>query len=174
MKPMKSIRDFASGIFIFCVGILTIISILGVWDFFTKDVISKSFETFGILGIVALIVIIASKFIGNETVPVIPVPNVFFSKIRNITLISLIVSAVVLAFVGVLSIWQVITDSTVVHRSVGSLVILIFSSLVIVLISLEREHSNLGIKLNIKKNFVVGIVLSIIFGYFLFIFVSLP
>jgi hypothetical protein len=43
----------------------------------------------------------------------------------------------------VLSIWEVITDKAVLGKSLSSLAILAFSSLIIVMVCLEREQSSL-------------------------------
>ncbi len=142
---MKSIQRIASITFIISIAILSGISILGVWDFFNTDVIWKSFETLGILSVVAIVVVAASSFIDKSTdqndTSVIQKP--VFTAIRNITLGVLILSAVLLAFLGILSVWDVITDHTIVSRSFSSLAILTFSSMIIVMTSLEREGNRL-------------------------------
>ncbi|MEI6345701.1 MAG: hypothetical protein WCO79_00470 [bacterium] len=146
---MKTIQNVASGIFIGAVSILSLISILGVWDIFNKDVISKSFATLGILAAVAVVVMVAGKFVGggeavDPSVPNVPaLPNPAFRIIRIATLGALIVSAVLLAFLGVCSIWEIITDKAILYKSLSSLAIIAFSSFVIVLSCLEREDSPL-------------------------------
>jgi hypothetical protein len=140
--PLKGlIQNAAAGLFIACVVILTAISVLGVWDVFTGDVITKSFETLGLLAIVSIVVIAASRWIGDPMAAVAPyTPNPAFRAIRNITLITLIVSSTLLALLGVLAIWDVINDSSTVNKSLSSLAIIAFSSLIIVMVCREREQ----------------------------------
>lgn len=117
---------------------------MGVWDVFSGDVITKSFETVGLLAVVAFIVLMASNYLGESSVvgqPSLPKPA--FQAIRNSTLVVLIVSSVFLALVGVMAIWKMITDATILAKSIGSLSIVAFSSLVVVLVCLEREQSEL-------------------------------
>lgn len=141
-SPMKTmVQNMASGLFIACVSVLTIVSILGVWKFFSGDVITKSFETLGLLAFVAGVVIVASRFVGDPTTVAMPSPA--FRATRNITLATLIVSSSLLAFFGVLSIWDVITDKDVLNKVLSSLVIVGFSSLIVVMVCLEREQDQL-------------------------------
>lgn len=149
IRIMKTIQNIASGIFIGAVSVLSLISILGVWDIFNKDVISKSFATLGILAVVAVVVMVAGRFVGggeaaDPTVPIVPTaPNPTFRIVRIATLGALIVSAVLLAFLGVCSVWDIITDKAILYKSLSSLTIIAFSSFVIVLTCLERENSPL-------------------------------
>ena len=136
------IQNSAAGFFIVAVVILSFVAILGVWDFFSSDVITKSFETLGLLAMVALVVMVASKFVGDPTDPTtIVVANPLFRAMRNITLGTLIVSSAFLALLGVMAIWDVITDHQVLAKSLSSLAILAFASLVIVITCLDREGS---------------------------------
>lgn len=170
---MKSIQSVASGIFIISTIILSIISISGVWDFSNMDVIWKSFDTLGVLAIVAILVIIATNFIDKNTdtvnTSIIPVP--VFTAIRNSTLVVLIISAVVIAFLGVLSIWDVITNHTILYRSFSSLGILTFSSIVIVITSLAQEENDLW-KRQKGKIVMSSLITLILFWIFLSFFLS--
>jgi len=142
---MRKIQDFAAGFFILCVAALTVISILGVWEFFGTDVIWKSFQTLGLVAIVSIIVIVAGRFIGNqqEVVPgALPPTSPGFKGIRNVTLGVLIISAALLALIGVLAIWEVIANREIVFKSLSSVAILTFSSIIIVMACLERENGN--------------------------------
>lgn len=133
------VQNMASGLFIACVLILTLVSILGVWKIFSNDVITKSFETLGLLAFVAAVVILASRFVGDPAT--VALPSSSFRPVRNITLGTLIVSSVLLAFFGVLSIWDVITDKDVLAKTLSSLAIIAFSSLIVVMVCLEREQN---------------------------------
>jgi len=144
---MKTLHNAASGFFVVAVGVLTAISILGVWDFFSTDVITKSFQTIGLLAIIAVVVIIAGRFMeakpaGDPAMPIVPsAPSPIFKTIRQATVVLLIVAAVLLALVGIMAIWDVITDKDVLFKAISSLGILVFSSFVIVITCLEREDS---------------------------------
>ncbi|MSR73411.1 hypothetical protein EXS61_02320 [Candidatus Parcubacteria bacterium] len=142
---MKKVQDVAGFFFVFAVTLLSIISILGIWDFFSGDVIEKSFETLGVLAVVAVVIIVGGKFMeGKSSADGMPMPvlvNPSFKVIRRGTVVILIVSASILALLGVLAIWDVITDKDVLYKSLSSLGTLVFASLVIVMTCLEREDS---------------------------------
>jgi hypothetical protein len=144
---MKKIEDLAAYIFIIAVSVLSLISILGIWDFFDRDVISKSIQTLGLLAVVAVIVLVGGKFMegrsqqAGEVVPFVPSPA--FKIIRQITVTILIVSASFLAILGVLAIWEVIDDKDVLYKSISSVAVLAFGAFVIVITSLEREGNRL-------------------------------
>jgi len=167
-----AVQNIASGLFIFCVFVLTVVSILGVWDIFSSDVITKSFETLGLLAFVSVVVIVASRFVGDPVAAAeAPMPNPGFRATRNVTLTTLIVSSVLLAFLGVLAIWDVITSTDILHKSLSSLGIVAFSSFIVVIICLEREqipfwkkHSK-GIS---GGGVVVAIILIWLFSRFFF------
>ena len=133
------IQDAASAFLILSVFILSGISILGVWQVFDTDVIFKSFQTLALLAVVAVAVLGAGRYLdkGNttDTSPMVAV----FKSLRHIILGVLIVSAALLAFLGILAIWEVIQDSQVVMRAISSLGIIGFASLITVAVCLERE-----------------------------------
>ena len=153
---MKKIQDGASLFFIVCTVILGAISVLGVWNIFGGDVITKSFETIGLLAGVAVIVIVASQFIdhrneqhnlavdamGNAMSVAVDVPNPLFAEIRRATVAIVIVAAVLLAFIGILSIWEILA-SDVMSKSLSSLAIVGFDAFIIILTCLQREKSKL-------------------------------
>lgn len=142
---MKNIQNIAAFLFIGAVIILTGISILGVWNFFTGDVIFKSMQTLGLLAVVSIVIMAAGKFMDRRTeagVPETPaLPDPSFKTIRQLILIVLIVSLSFLAILGVLTIWDVFADKTVLYKTLGSVGILAFSSFIIVLTCLDRENS---------------------------------
>ena len=141
---MKSIQNFAAGFFITAVVILSFVSVLGVWKIFDADVITKSFETLGLLGLVAIIIMVAGKFIGNGEEQAMPTPpNPAFKIVRSVTVVVLIVCGVFLALLGVLAIWKVINNTDVLFKSLGSLAIIVFSSFVIIMTCLDREQNPL-------------------------------
>lgn len=141
---MYKIQNTAAYIFIVAVGILSVISVLGVWDFFSDDVITKSFSTIGLLAVVAVIVMVAGRFIGvGHEQPVdgatVAMPSPVFPAIRKATLSVLIVAVSLLALLGVLAIWELIKDKEVLYRSLSSLGVLAFGAFVMTLTCLERE-----------------------------------
>jgi hypothetical protein len=165
---MKIIQDFAAFIFAAAVAVLGAISILGVWNFFDQDVIVKSFETLGLLAVVAIVIIVAGKFIEPKDAQgqaVAQVPNPVFRALRRVTLGVLILSAALLALLGVLVIWDVVADSDVLFKSIGSLAVMAFCSFIIVMTCLEREgnpHFG-GTKMS------VGTIVLLIFGLYLMV-----
>ncbi|MBP6860497.1 MAG: hypothetical protein KBC38_02975 [Candidatus Pacebacteria bacterium] len=170
---MKAIQNIAAYLFIAAVAVLSIVSILGVWEVVEDDMIEKSFLTIGLLGVVAIVVIAAGRFI--DTTPMDDMNSLAwvaaFKSIRHVTLGSLIVSAVLLAFLGVLAIWEVIADMEVLMRSMGTLAVIGFASLIIVMVCLERE--NRSAKPGEAVRMSAGtIVLGIIGAFILFAFLS--
>lgn len=150
---MKKVQNIAAFLFIICVVFLTIVSILGVWKIFGEDVIIKSIKTIGLLAGVAALIIVAGRFIDsrpqniidNSGAPVpLPIDDVdpTFKSIRHAMVAVLIISSVVLALFGVLAIWDVVSGD-ILSKSLASLAIVAFASLVVVFTCLEREHHKL-------------------------------
>ena len=169
---MKPIQDSASFLFIIAVAILTGVSVLGVWDFFSHDIIRKSFETVGLLAIVSVIVIAAGRFMGSGTMSLSApaLPNPVFAGLRSITLVILIAASALLAFIGVLSIWDVITDTTVLYKAVGSLAVLGFGSFIMVVACMERENNPMLKQQSVSGG---GVVVALILLYLIFAFSGL-
>ena len=167
----KIIQDTATFIFTFAVTVLTIVSALGVWNFFSHDVIAKSFETVGLLVLVAGVIMTAIHFLGSGNAAIAEqIPNSAFKSIREITLVVLVTSASILAFIGVLSIWNIITDHEMLYKSIGSLAILAFGSYLIVVMCMERENNPLLKQQGVS---VGGAVLAIVLLYVIFAFSGL-
>lgn len=168
---MKKIQDIAGFVFVSSVAVLSVVSILGIWEVFERDVITKSFETLGLLAVVAVIIIAAGKFVEHKPedglVEVAPVPNPLFRSIRRITVGVLITSAVFLAFLGVLSIWDVIADKQVLYKSFGSLAVLAFGSFVVMMTSLEREGNRFMNRTG--KGMSVGMIIFMVVAAFIFL-----
>ena len=159
---MKRIQDAAGFSFIFAVALFSAVAILGVWLVFDVDVIAKSLATVSLLGLVAVIVIIAGRFVGTGQVPgavvVPPLPNPGFHSIRRVMLGVLIITVSLLALLGVLAIWDVIAEKDVLYKSLSSIGILAFSAFVIVITCLEREGGSL-----VGRKVSVGSFIGIIF-----------
>lgn len=169
---MKKIQDIAAFVFIGAATVLSIVSILGIWDVFDRDVVSKSFETIGLLAVVAAVIVAAGKFIEPKSVEggleVVDVPSPAFKSTRRITVAVLIVSAALLAFLGVLAIWDVVADKQTLYKSFGSLAVLVFTSFIVIMTCLGRE----GIKIMGSRNgkgMSLGAIVLLILGSFLFL-----
>jgi len=172
---MKKVQNSAALFFIISVVILATISIFGVWDILDEDVITKSFRTLGLLAAVAVIVMVAGRFIDSrhEVVGIGEAPlvgtessseiNPMFTSIRHATLAILIVSVVLLALFGIMAIWEVLSGE-VMEKSLSSIGILAFSSFVIVLTCLERENHK--ILRQGGKPISGGMAFLIIMGFF--------
>lgn len=142
---IKKIQDSAALFFIGAVVLLSILAILGIWDVLAQDVLMKSFQTIGLLAVAALIISGAAQAIDSrkETVPgAIPeVANPLFGVLRHMTVAVLIVSVSLLALLGILAIWDVLSGE-VTEKSLASMALLVFSSLVIIVTCANREGNN--------------------------------
>jgi|SRR3989344_3534823 len=162
---MTKIQDIAAFLFITAVAVLSLISVLGVWNLFDKDVITKSFSTLGLLALVAVIVMVAGRFVGGHSsqgsdgVTTVATPNPMFPVIRKITLTILIITASLLALLGVMAIWELIKDKEVLYKSLGTLGIFAFGAFVMTLTCLERE----GKLQRGGKGISIGAIAGIIF-----------
>ena len=164
---MKAIQDMAAFAFVLALAILTGVCVLGVWEFFSNDVIWKSFETVVLLALVSVIIIVASRFLGFGGTSSSLIPNPVFSSLRRITLGVLIASAALLAFVGVLTIWDVIPDAEVLYKAIGSLAVLAFGAFLMVVTCMERENNPL---LKSQSVSVGGVITALILLYLIFAF----
>lgn len=136
---MRKIQDLAAYFFILAVAVLSTISILGVWKVFGNDVIIKSFQTLGLLALVAIVVAIAGKFVDSgSATPEVPADTSSFTAIRHGTVTLLIVFIAMIALLGVLAIWDVISGDAV-GKSVSSMAIASLSALIVAATCLQRE-----------------------------------
>lgn len=159
---MKKIQDAAAVVFILSVFVLTAVSILGVWQFFARDVIVKSFETLGILALVSVVIIGASRFLDSSQSGSVYVADPGFKLLRHVSLGILIAAASVLALVGILAIWEVIAQSEVLYKSLSSLGIVAFSTFVVVAVCMERERHPLLAQRG--GGFSVGSIILLLLG----------
>lgn len=58
---LRGIQQVAVIVFIICVVILTVVSVLAIWDVFGDDVLYKSLSTIGVISFASFIVILAAK-----------------------------------------------------------------------------------------------------------------
>lgn len=169
---MKKIADIAAYLFILSVTILSAVSILGVWDFFAGDVITKSFESIGLLAVVAVIVLVADHFMDqhqtggvmpNGTTIVGEQSRTVFKGLRIATLSLLILSVALLALFGIMAIWEVLSGQ-VLHKSLASIGIVAFSSFVIVITCLEREDNQI-----LRNKQISGVTVAVMIVLTLFL-----
>lgn len=171
---MKKLQGYAAGSFIFAVIVLGAISIAGIWKVFDNDVIIKSFETLGLLAVVSLVVIAAGQFMGSKPVDAtIYVPNPGWTSLRKGTLGLLIAAVAILALLGVLTIWDVITDKDVLYKSLGTLAVLAFNSFIIVLTCKTMEGDLNAVRADGQKTasgaHLIAVAIVILFVIYMFV-----
>jgi hypothetical protein len=166
---MKIIQEWAALFIVIAVSVLSAVAIMGIWEFFSKDVIEKSFQTLGMLALVAIIIMIAGRLIENrssiDNSGVVDVPNPMWKSVRVVTLTTLIVSVSLLAFTGVLAIWEVIKDKDMISKSLSSLGVLSFGAFIIVMVCLEREGKLNNSHFHLSIGSATSIFVLIIFAY---------
>ncbi len=137
----KKIVDFIALFFILCVGFLAVISILSIWKVIDGDVVFKSLATVGIVAFASIVSLIASRYMGDsssvETNDNSLVP--LFGAIRYLTSGILIVCITLLTIIGVMAIWDMITDKDTLAKVVGSMIVLAISSMIMVVSCADRE-----------------------------------
>lgn len=166
---MKKIEDIVTFGFLIVIAVLSFLSILGIWDFLTDDVIIKTFQTLGFLSIASVVVLVAGRYMQTHGTPeLVPdVPNPYFGLVRRSTLTVLIVSVSLLAILGVLSIWEVVKDKDVLYKSMSSIGVLAFGSFLITVIALYKEGHRFMNREN--KGFSWGaLVFYLFFAYIVF------
>lgn len=169
---MKKISNFIAYFFILAVSVFTLISIGGVWELFGGDVIDKSLQSMALLAAISIVAIIADHMLDKkpevlavptESQPVEQVST--FTSIRSVSVLVLIVSAVLLAFMGLLAIWEVF-EKNILHKSLTSIGIIVFSCVVIALTCLERENNPiLKRKLGIGWGGIIFFLIIFYFGF---------
>ncbi len=174
----KRISDVVALLFIGCVGVLTVLCLLSIWKFIDGDVVFKSMATIGIVAFASIIALFASRAMGNqiaessEISPYIPL----FTSLRYLTSTLLIVAVAVLALVGVMAIWDLITDNAVIMKTVVSMIILAFSSFIAIATCAERENRTIfgGVREGRRHISVGGIILLVVLGaWFIPVLVSM-
>ncbi len=177
---MKNLSNITAVVFIISVVFLTGVSVLGVWELFDSSILGKSYATIGLLCLVTLVVMVAEQFISKNHSEEMVVPGDnhiispaatlhFFSVFRVITLAIVIASAAILGLLGVLAIWEVLSGS-ILYKSLSSIAIIGFSSLVIVLVCLGREDRSF-LKRNVGAS-SLGLIILFLIGMWLFMSVS--
>ncbi len=147
---MRKIQDLTALTFIFCTGLLATIAVLGVWAVFTEDVIGKSFSSVSLLSAVAVIVLVADRFLDvrkhgklasaatmSRHTPGKASP--VFTIFRQVTVIVLVGLVSLGAFIGIMAIWDVVSGEMV-YRWLATIAIGSFAAAMIVMTCLEREN----------------------------------
>ena len=150
--------------FIAVVTILSLVSLLGVWEVLDKDVVTKSFQTLGILALISIIIMVASRFTADSQDAVFSsseVSTTLFTRLRKITLVALSIAVVLLGLVGVLAIWEILQDRENLYKTVSSIAVLVFAAVVIVFVCTEREGWNLFGEKN-RSISIGGVILFLI------------
>ena len=176
---MKILKHIALFIFLVAIIILTIISLLAVWEILeeSEDFMSKAILTFLILTLVAGIILLAGKTArrdGEVETSVSPVPGL--RKIRQITSVILIVVSIVLVFLAIFAIWFTEEEGDLFARALGSLAILAVSGFVIgttCLIGEKKLDIFAERSLSVWKIFAILLLYSL-FSALLMFFFSYP
>lgn len=143
-------KNVSSVFFIGSTFFLAIIAIISVWAELSGNIFAKSALSIGLLFVVSLAVIIASRYMySDEELRASGDPSVFeesslaiFAALRKSTVVILIVSSTILGLIGVLAIWDFIENNEVIGKTLATLGIIIFSSLVIILVCIIRARKD--------------------------------
>lgn len=139
---MRKLANWAAYFFIVTTFILTIISVAGIWKILSEDVIWKSFQSIGLVAIACFVVILAEGFSTNkpseEEVTEFKDTVLIFEAIRKFAGAVLIISVSLCVFLGLLSIWEVMS-SDVLYKSLSSLASIGFFSLITMITCKDRE-----------------------------------
>jgi len=162
---MKALQDTVGFVFIGIVALFSALAVLGIWEVLAEDVIEKSLMTIGLLALVAIIVMIAGRFVGRGQPSdiAIVVPHPAFHMIRRLMIGVLIVAVSLLALLGVMAIWDVIEEKEVLFKSLTSIAVLAFAAFVVVITCLEREGTSPGTRKVTLGGFLVALIAMWIF-----------
>lgn len=166
----KRISDIVALFFVFCIGILTALCLLSIWKFIDGDVVIKSMATIGIVAFASIIALFASRTMsGNDPQSDISPYLPMFTSLRYFTSTLLIISVAVLALIGVMAIWEFMTDKAIITKSVVSMIIIAFSSFLAIATCAERENRTIFGKVREgKSHFSIGsIIVLVILGAWL-------
>lgn len=141
------IKELASLLFMLCVLILSLISILGIWDLVPDDLVEKSMATIALITFTSLIVAFAATLSrhGEKTgVENVPAPiNPTFPIIRKMSTTLLITAVILLTLIGVLSIWELFPEE-ILFQSLSTIAVLAFAFFIIMISCLMNEKKTLN------------------------------
>lgn len=145
---MRKTKDFVSHFFILSTVFLTFISIYAIWSNNARDLFVKSFESVLLMLFVSLVILVASKYMhsdeelaalqNDEQGEINSIET--FKIIRKGTVSMLIGFTTILGFIGMMSIWDLFKDKTILQKSLASVSSLIFSSIVIIVVCILRSN----------------------------------
>lgn len=139
---MEKLQDWTAFVFVGATAVLSVTSVLGVWDIFSDTSLLKSFETFGLLAFACVIILAIGAFIEARSTEIQSAAiNPIFKSIRKTVVSILVVGVALLALVGVLAIWNVLSGNDILFKSLASLVIIAFAGFVILITCFAREYS---------------------------------
>ncbi len=167
---MRKIKDFISHFFILATIFLTIISVYAIWADNAKDLLVKSFSTVALVLFVGTVIAISSRYMHSNEELSAHVEDEqaelssleVFKVIRKMTVSLLIGFSTLLAFIGVLSIWEFIKDKSVLDKVLASISCLIFSSIIIIAVCVLRsKRDSFGDSVKNMTPFDVGKVILV-------------
>lgn len=171
---MNKIINYASVGFIATVIVMTIVSLLEVWEILVEDVITKSLSTVGFLAFVCVVVVLGYRFLHPDHKQEENTANTWrpvFQTLRTMSLSTMIATAVLMGLLGILGIWEVLQEDFF-WRSLSSIAIVALTASVITVVCLEREgkgvlarvvHNKHG-EFSIWKGVLVVILLGWLLG----------
>lgn len=147
---LRNMKNVSSVFFIGSTFLLAIIAIISVWAELSENIFTKSALSIGLLFVVSLAVIIASRYMySDEELRASGNPSEFeesslsiFAALRKSTIVILIVSSTILGLIGVLAIWDFIESDKIIGKILATLGIIIFSSLVTILVCIIRARKD--------------------------------
>ncbi|MDP3988815.1 MAG: hypothetical protein Q8P93_01110 [bacterium] len=161
---MKNFANISAAIFIVLIIIATALSMLGIWELLSDEIFSKSIQTIALISVVAVILMVADHVSGMRAVDTETTLTVseatylqVFIGIKKATFVILTLSVVFFAFMGILSIWDVITKGEIMEKSLGSIGVVAFSSILIMIACMEREGRSVKGSMSLGKLILLGI-----------------
>ena len=150
LLSMTKIANGAAYFLVFIGFVLTVISVAGIWGAFPSGgVVTKSFESMGLIGFACIIVMAVESHSTKKALT--PMEQVEanssaenFGQLRGIATFLLIASVVVCVSLGLLSIWDIVAGN-VLYQSVSSIATIGLYSFVTVLACKARENDLKGV-----------------------------
>jgi hypothetical protein len=146
---MTKIANGAAYFFIGASLVLTLISVAGIWGVFSGNVITKSFESLGLIAFASIVMMMADGFSTRKSLtPQEVVANngsiEGFKGLRSVALGVLIISVSICVCLGLLSIWDVVVGD-ILFLSISTMGTVGFYSLVTALVCSKRISDMRGV-----------------------------
>ena len=138
---MNKTYNITALVFILITTVIAGLSLLGIWDILADQVIARTLLTITLLVVISLVVGYAYQYINpfDHTDESNDTPWPVFTALRKSFLSLLIASVFVLGLVGVLSIWEIISEENI-FKVFSSIAVLSISSGIITVVCLNRER----------------------------------